>query len=108
MSFSKGCYTGQEIIARMESRGQLAKMLMRLRPAAEVDAPADLLLEGRVVGQLTSAASAPDGSRHALGVLRRAHALAGASLRSSQGVELSVLGAAGVQPGQEPGHSGAG
>lgn len=108
VSFSKGCYTGQEIIARMESRGQLARMMLRLRPAGAVEAPADLLLEGRVVGQLTSCAVAPDGSRHALGVLRRAQALAGAPLRTPQGIEVSVLGTAGVQPGQKPGHSGAG
>ena len=38
VSFSKGCYVGQEIIARMESRGKLAKRLVRLRPAAPVAA----------------------------------------------------------------------
>ncbi|NJN54376.1 MAG: hypothetical protein HC804_06235 [Anaerolineae bacterium] len=32
VSFSKGCYTGQEIIARMESRGKLAKRLSKLQP----------------------------------------------------------------------------
>ena len=30
ISFKKGCYIGQEIIARMESRGQLAKRLVKL------------------------------------------------------------------------------
>ena len=30
VSFRKGCYVGQEIIARMESRGQLARRLVRL------------------------------------------------------------------------------
>src|SRR4051794_9229664 len=31
VSFTKGCYVGQEIIARMESRGRLAKVLRGLR-----------------------------------------------------------------------------
>jgi aminomethyltransferase len=31
VSFTKGCYVGQEIIARMESRGRLAKRLVGLR-----------------------------------------------------------------------------
>ena len=99
VSFSKGCYTGQEIIARMESRGQLAKMLVRLRPAAAVKAPAELLHEGRVAGRLTSSVTAPDGERHALGVLRRAQALPGALLQTADGVRLEVLAPAGVQPG---------
>lgn len=35
VSFQKGCYVGQEIIARMESRGRIAKQLRGLRlPAA--------------------------------------------------------------------------
>lgn len=108
VSFSKGCYTGQEIIARMESRGQLARMLMRLRPEGDVEPPADLLLGGRVVGQLTSCAAAPDGSRHALGVLRRSHAGEGTVLQTSGGIQVRVLEAAGVQPFHGPAHSGAG
>ncbi|MDE0610284.1 MAG: hypothetical protein OXH77_10300 [Anaerolineaceae bacterium] len=99
VSFSKGCYTGQEIIARMESRGQLAKMMMRLRPASAVEAPAELLHEGRVAGRLTSSVTAPDGVRHALGVLRVAQAEPGALLQTAAGVQLEVLAPAGVQPG---------
>ena len=30
VSFRKGCFTGQEILARMESRGQLARRLVLL------------------------------------------------------------------------------
>ncbi len=107
VSFSKGCYTGQEIIARMESRGQLAKMMVKLRPRAELPAPAELLSGDRVVGQLTSSVTAPDGSRHALGVVRSAAATPGAQLQA-QGVTLESLALAGVQPGQGSDQSGAG
>jgi len=35
VSFTKGCYVGQEIIARMESRGRLAKVLRGLNPSSQ-------------------------------------------------------------------------
>ena len=61
VSFNKGCYTGQEIIARMESRGKLAKQLARLRadgPLATGDA---ITAGGKSAGVITSAAEGPDG-----------------------------------------------
>jgi aminomethyltransferase len=61
VSFHKGCYTGQEIIARMESRGKLAKRLARLRPAAPVSPGAEITAAGRPAGTITSAASGPAG-----------------------------------------------
>jgi aminomethyltransferase len=61
VSFSKGCYTGQEIIARMESRGKLAKRLVRLRPASPVAAGAEIVANGRPVGTITSVADGPAG-----------------------------------------------
>lgn len=71
VSFSKGCYIGQEIIARMESRGKLAKRLVRLRgPAGTVPpAGADILHNGRAVGVLTSAAGDSE-AVHALGYIK--------------------------------------
>ena len=38
VSFTKGCYIGQEIIARMESRGRMAKKLVQLKAEAPVSA----------------------------------------------------------------------
>lgn len=62
VSFNKGCYTGQEIIARMESRGKLAKRLVELRPAGPV-APGDpVLAGGKSVGSVTSAGVGPNGA----------------------------------------------
>ena len=107
VSFSKGCYTGQEIIARMESRGQLAKMMVLLRPQGEVSAPAELQHGGRVVGRLTSSITAPDGVRHALGVVRRNLAQPGTALQAPE-TTLTVCALAGLQPGYSPEKSGAG
>jgi aminomethyltransferase len=71
VSFNKGCYTGQEIIARMESRGRLAKQLVRLRPDAPLTAGAELSAAGRVVGSVTSAGVGPAGPL-ALGYVKTA------------------------------------
>ena len=71
ISFTKGCYTGQEIIARMDSRQQIAKHLVHLMLDAYVDAPNDIYANQQVVGKLTSSVAAPDGSVYALGVVKR-------------------------------------
>lgn len=80
VSFTKGCYTGQEIIARMESRHQLAKTLVALHLDAMVDAPADVFAEGKRAGQLTSSVTAPDGAIYGMAVVRVAHAQPGTGL----------------------------
>ncbi len=59
VSFSKGCYTGQEIIARMESRGRLAKRLLPLRASAPLSAGTEITARGKNVGTITSAAEGP-------------------------------------------------
>ncbi len=61
VSFNKGCYTGQEIIARMESRGKLAKQLVRLRTDGPLAAGDAITAEGKNAGIITSAAEGPDG-----------------------------------------------
>jgi aminomethyltransferase len=61
VSFHKGCYIGQEIIARMESRGKLAKRLVGLRPAAAVAVGMEIASGGKPVGSITSAADGPAG-----------------------------------------------
>lgn len=59
VSFSKGCYIGQEIIARMDSRGRLAKELLGVRSAAAVRTGDEIWQEGREQGRVTSAAFSP-------------------------------------------------
>lgn len=61
VSFSKGCYIGQEIIARMESRGRLAKKLVRLSAATPLTPGAAVMAGERTVGTITSAATGAPG-----------------------------------------------
>jgi folate-binding protein YgfZ len=99
VSFSKGCYTGQEIIARMESRGRLAKTLVTLQLSAFVPAPADIFHLGKAVGQLTSSVTAPDGTPLAIGVVRPALAQPGQALTVGEAHTSALVQAlAGAQP----------
>ncbi len=98
VSFTKGCYTGQEIIARMESRGKLAKTIVQIALSASVDAPAPLYAEsGRQVGTLTSSVSAPDGQHYGIGVVNLTFAEPGLALTAGAGVPARILRRAGVQ-----------
>jgi aminomethyltransferase len=97
VSFAKGCYTGQEIIARMESRGKLAKRLVRLRPAAPLAAPAEISAGGRGAGAVTSAADGPAGPL-ALGYVRSG-ALDDGSALTAAGIVLAPLDGARVGAG---------
>jgi len=76
ISFTKGCYLGQETVARLDALGQVQKKLVRWDLHAQ-SAPAvnsELKEDDRVVGRLTSVAKG-DGSNQfvALGFARRSH-----------------------------------
>jgi folate-binding protein YgfZ len=73
VSFHKGCYPGQETVARMRYRGHPNKTLYRLAiEGAEAQAGAQILQNGKTVGAVTSVAPLPVGDRVlALGYLSR-------------------------------------
>jgi tRNA-modifying protein YgfZ len=70
VSFSKGCYPGQEPVARLHFRGHPNRALrvVELDELPERDAP--LLHDGREVGRVTSAARRGDGTVVALAYVR--------------------------------------
>jgi folate-binding protein YgfZ len=72
VSFTKGCFIGQELVCRIDSRGHVNRFLRRIADI-EGDWPpvgAEIVVDGKVVGVLTSVAPAalPTG---ALGYVRR-------------------------------------
>jgi folate-binding protein YgfZ len=75
-STSKGCYIGQEVVARVTYRGHVNRKIVGFRfPDARVPAPgAPVRVEGREVGRITSAVVSPALRQGlALGFLRREH-----------------------------------
>jgi folate-binding protein YgfZ len=55
ISFSKGCYPGQEPIARQRYRGKVNRRLRVLDVDGEATPGTELLLDGKAVGRITSA-----------------------------------------------------
>lgn len=92
VSFNKGCYVGQEIIARMESRGRLAKKLYGLRLSALVTAPAQLTIDGQQAGNLTSVVESPRFGPIGLAYMRTKTTEAGATAEvADQGVTGDIV-----------------
>ena len=62
ISYTKGCYTGQEIVERVRSRGQVNRKLVRLEFDGATAPPAGtpLTLEGKELGNVTRAAAPPN------------------------------------------------
>src|SRR6202008_3254388 len=83
ISFTKGCYTGQEIVERVRSRGQVNRVRVSLKfdgPAAPA-VNAVLSSEGKEAGYLTRAGLSPlVNSFIGMGYLRREKAAPGTIL----------------------------
>jgi folate-binding protein YgfZ len=87
ISTSKGCYVGQEIVARLRARGQVNHLLVGLRlesPTLPV-VGTKLMAEGRVTGEVTSVALSPTEGPIALGFVRREHAETGTQIEFEGG-----------------------
>ena len=76
VSFTKGCYTGQELVARIDSRGGNVPRRLRgviLPDDASPPAEATVQADGKEVGRITSVAFSPRlGASVALAYVRRA------------------------------------
>jgi folate-binding protein YgfZ len=86
-SLAKGCYVGQEIVARIASRGAVNRLLVKLRTRAPVAPGAEIRVADTVSGQVTSSAVSAASGPISLGYVRVADARAG--------VAVSVGGIAG-------------
>lgn len=74
ISFTKGCYLGQETVARLDALGQVQKKLVAWSIEGGVPAAGTTLqADGKTVGRLTSVAALEDGNAFAIGPARRSH-----------------------------------
>jgi tRNA-modifying protein YgfZ len=70
VDFGKGCYPGQEPVARLHYRGHPNRGLRVLELAELPEYDAELVHDGKAVGRVTSAAQRADGSVVALAYVR--------------------------------------
>ncbi|MDT8435737.1 MAG: glycine cleavage T C-terminal barrel domain-containing protein [Gemmatimonadota bacterium] len=73
VSFEKGCYTGQEVVARIHYRGHVNRHLRGLRFPAGAAPPvgASMYLGEKEIGRVTSTARSPSLGPIGLGMVRR-------------------------------------
>ena len=71
VSFTKGCYVGQETVARLFYRGKPNRQLRGLKLSAAAPTGAEISLGDRVVGRLGSVAESPALGSIALALVRR-------------------------------------
>jgi folate-binding protein YgfZ len=90
VSFSKGCYVGQETVARLYYRGRPNRHLRGLRLAARVAPGDEVRLGERVLGRVTSAVESPPLGPLALALLRR-EAEPGAVVTVGGGIAAEVV-----------------
>lgn len=91
ISFTKGCYPGQETMARLRNLGRVNRRLVGLLPEAPVEPGARLFLDGKEVGRVTSACLSPTlGRPAALAVVRTEAANAGTELLTGSGPKAIV------------------
>ncbi|MEW4560945.1 hypothetical protein AB1K70_00355 [Bremerella sp. JC770] len=93
ISFKKGCYLGQETVARIDAMGHVNKKLVAVRWLSDrlpVELPAAIVIDGKEVGRLTSLVSS-NGQHLGLAMIRREWNAAGTRIESELG-SLEVAG----------------
>jgi len=87
VSFTKGCYVGQETVARLHYRGKPNRRLLGLRLSEPAAPGTELRLGEKVVGRLGSVVVSPDHGPIALALVRR---------EASVGDKVAANGATGL------------
>ena len=95
VSFNKGCYTGQEVIARMHHLGQLKKSLFRLEATFVDSTPeiGDSLVDadGGKLGSITDCIATEAGDCHMLAVLSHKAMEATITLADQPGARVRLM-----------------
>lgn len=92
VSYNKGCYTGQEIVARLYFRGKLKQRLYRLSAATgKIEAGSGIYAGEQLVGTVVNAASSGDNQSELLAIVKNAAIPAGQLILGQNGPALTVL-----------------
>ena len=95
VSFTKGCYPGQEIVARTQHLGRIKRRMFRALapPGAPLPAPGTPVLGagGQAAGRVVTAARAPDGTAHLLAVVSLDAVSAPLHLDTGEGAALQIV-----------------
>jgi tRNA-modifying protein YgfZ len=91
VSFTKGCYVGQETVARLHYRGKPNRILRGLRLSAPVPSGTPLLLGEREVGRVGSTVVSPRHGPIALALVRREAAVGDSLAAGSASAVVSEL-----------------
>jgi folate-binding protein YgfZ len=112
VSFSKGCYTGQEIVARTQYLGQVKRRLARFATTGRAEPGVAVYAEGHPAGLVVNAARSPAGGSELLAVVQTQAAQSsagGVTLRlSGEGPPLRPLALPYALPGTPARHAGDG
>jgi aminomethyltransferase len=93
ISYTKGCYTGQEIVERVRSRGQVnrARVSLQFDAAENVAANTPLLAEGKEVGIVTRTGFSPGMNAWiGMGYVRREKAGVGTKMEVAGGTATVI------------------
>lgn len=92
-SFSKGCYIGQEVVARLDSYNKVKQRIMGLRSQQPFSERDEILSDAAAIGRVTSVVTSLDGTEWlGLGYVRGEHANAGTRLTvRHDGTDINVV-----------------
>lgn len=94
VSFRKGCYPGQEIVARTQYRGILKRRMVRAHVADGIPQPGDTLrtpaFGDQAAGMIANAAASPDGGHDVLAVAQL-EGIEARDLKLADGAPLEIL-----------------
>lgn len=95
VNFKKGCYIGQEVIARIDSYNKVKQRIMGFTSASQLPIGVEIKVDGNAVGKITSSVLSPEFGWIALGYIRgeHAHVQSVVSVESGDGgVEAVIVG----------------
>jgi folate-binding protein YgfZ len=92
VAYEKGCFLGQEAMAKVRNLGHPPFRVLAVRATSPVAGGEPVLADGTEVGEVTSAADLP--GEPTAGIVRVRWAARGSALRTAAGVTLDTLGPA--------------